>query len=385
MQPSTAVKPIQSTNIEQPTVRDEELGQDPTAIRYGWVPFNNINLAGPDGTTSLYVQPHEIAGPDGRPVPNPYHRLLPKSQLIPFPTFNAITYALSDDLKDKNGFALAIQKLVASPALSNITQVLRGYSGWGFTILHALQGLEQPVAHRIFQIVQPFEYLLKDLQYELDAGAEHRINSVAPLRFELEGGEVYEIAPLQDELERDIARKLAEQMQVGADIAVTFASEIIDNTAAQMTERLGGGKGKTSPDSLDRYLQVQLGRENAFPTPVATPVRSTEALEQKLDILVNAEVSRQDREKIRMLEAEIAQLRGGDAPTIPEILKDEVEAEGEKLAVDPKTIEEFKTRAAKEDCGYIKTDGTPCKRKVDPGSYCAEHEEAERLEQQKAQ
>jgi hypothetical protein len=91
--------------VKQQVVREPSPvgANNPTQIRYGWNPFKEFNLCGPDGTIAIYAQPYQIAGPNGEPVMNPYHRSIPKGQLIPFPTFNIGEQGPSPDLRDSTG------------------------------------------------------------------------------------------------------------------------------------------------------------------------------------------------------------------------------------------------------------------------------------------
>ena len=207
------------------------------------------------------MQPHEIAGPDGEAMENPYHRKLPQGQLIPFPTFNVISQMPDPDRTDTNGRAILISSTSTRTALEAASSVLWAYSRWGFTILSALQGLDQDVAHRIFSVVQPFVYPLSELMLQLGTGALDRIESREPMILNVAQDVTYEIEPLASDFERERAMELREQMMAGAQISFDLASETIDGTMRSMTSRASGGKGKDGPDALDRRLSEELGRD----------------------------------------------------------------------------------------------------------------------------
>lgn len=360
----TAVKTTPVRRIE-PAISRETNDARPTETRYGWCPFQNINLVGPDGTINMYVQPHEIAGFDGVPEANPYHRLLPKGQLIPFPTFNAIIWGLSEDLKDSKGAAMPVQTTRSSTALENIVSVLRVYSGWGFSVLSSLQGLDQDIAGRIFQIVQPFDYLLKDLEGELEFGAIERIASTQDIRFDLPDGEIYHVTALFTDEERSIAYALASEMLAGASIAVQYASSIFDETIVSINNRLAGGQGKAGPDPLDRFVAEQLGRTQEIPSVASrnngggATTSANETLEKKLDYLIDDARARADKDRIEALEEELRKYKAGQG-----VADFETSDEGQKEA----TVE-YGT------CGYVRPDGTACKRKTPLGEKCGDHAE----------
>lgn len=347
MQPQQQLRPIATTQV-QPAIDRDTASLRPTETRYGWCPYGDINLFGPSGSPTLYVQPHEIDSGFGN-VPNPFHRLLPKNQLIPFPTFNVIEQTPSPDLKDNQGRAVLVTATRTMTALDAAVWVLRGYSSWGFTILNSLQGLEQGVAMRIFQVVQPFQYPLSQIVNELTFGALDRIDSNIVLTWADQPG--YEVQPLVDDDERAIARKLAEEMAAGAQIAYDLATDTLNETEASMTQRFAGGQGKSGGDPLDRRLAEELDRE--LPKMVGTSNKQQE-IETKLDFLVGREASRADKEKITELQAELDALKAGKVET-------------------PAAAE---TDAEVKTCGAIKANGDPCGT-VTSGGRCAHHKEVE--------
>ena len=333
-------KPIQTKTVLPAQDRDISSAR-PTETRYGWCPYADIQLIGPSGTPTLYVQPHKVDAGGGS-VDNPYHRVLPKNQLIPFPTFAAVENVLSPDLVDSNGRAVSVQGTRTLTALEAATMVLRSYSGWGFVILNSLQGMEQEEAMRIFQVVQPLDYPLGQLENELTFGALERIDANQPLTFP--GVDSYVVQPLKTDLERHTARQLAEEMAGGASIAFILASDILNETEASMTQRFAGGQGKAGPDPNDIRLSAELGRE--LPKLVGKEKEDLGAMKEQMKFLVDREASRLDKERIAELEAKIAAMESGNV------------------------VEE-----AVPICSGTKTDGTPCKARVkQAGELCVAHQ-----------
>lgn len=332
-------QPVQTRTV-QPAVERDFASQRPTETRYGWCPFGDINLANADGTINLYVQPHEIDAGGGN-EPNPYHRMLPKGQLIPFPTFPALEQKPSDDMRDSNGRALLVDSVRTITAKEAAEAVLERYSGWGFTVFQSLQGVDQDTAFRIFMVVQPLDYPMSQLVNELSFGARERIDATEPITFT--GIEGYSVEPLRSNLERTIALKLAEEMEAGAQIAFDLATETLNTTETSMTTRFAGGQGKTGPDALDRRLSSELDRE--LPKMVGN-AQPNAALEQKVDMLVGHAANQQAKDRIRELEEELAkrdassitteQPNGTDQATAPASLTLEPLAVGAKVIVDGK-------------------------------------------------
>lgn len=298
----SAAQPVQTNRVQPATERDTA-NLRPTEMRYGWCPYGDINLIGPDGTINLHVQPTEI-DQGGGTVPNDYHRMLPKGQLIPFPTFNARELMPSADQTDSQGRAVLETGFRTITALDAAVGVLNRYAGWGFTILDSLQGLDQDTAFRIFLVVQPLGYPLGSLVNELSFGARDRIDATEPLTFP--DFPDYEVEPLRSELERDIALKLAEEMEAGAQTAFDFATETLDATETSMTTRFAGGQGKTGPDALDRRLSTELGRELPKLIGKDAPTSNTAALEEKVDLLVDHAQSQKLKDENAELKAKLA-------------------------------------------------------------------------------
>jgi len=336
-------KPIEAI-VAEPAIDRDTSSQRPMETRYGWCPFDRINLIGPDGTPTYVVQPYQIESLNGNIV-NPRFRELRKNDLIPFPTFNTVTNAPSPDLTDSNGRAVLIPGVRTIAAVEAATTILRAYSRWGFVILNSLQGIDQPDAWRIFKVVQPLDYLLFELETELTFGAEERIDATGPIRF----GDDYSVEPLRSDSERETARKLAGEMADGAGVAFTLATTILDDTEASMTQRFAGGQGKTGPDPLDIRLCLELNRK--LPKLIGAEKDSgLGEIKEQIAFLTQREMSRADKEEIAALKAKIAQMESGE----PAVIREPV---------------------AVATCGAPKTDGTPCMRNVKPGEMCAMHRE----------
>lgn len=342
------MKPMRSMEV-QPAQPDHVQGQNPTQTRYGWCPYKDINLTGPSGSPDLYVQPHVIDAGAGA-VPNPYHRVLPKNHLIPFPTFPVIVQTPSDDLRDKNGRAVLIESAITMTALDAAVMVLRGYSFWGFTIARSLQGLDQADAFRIFQVVQPFDYLLAALPFELTDGAADRISATTLIEFE--GVDGFSVQPLRSDAEREIATALAAELLVGAEIALTLATGIMDETVVSMTSAHSGGMGKKGPDDLDRYLSRELCRELPQLLNPTQPAAVSAELGGKIDFLFDRAVSQEQREEIEKLRAENDLLKRG-------------------IGTPPSPAAETVVL-----CRALRADSTPCRNVVkNEGDLCPRHTE----------
>jgi hypothetical protein len=329
-------KPIQTVEV-QPAIDRDISSARPTETRYGWCPYAPINLVGPSGTPALYVQPHKIDSGSGN-MDNPYHRVLPKNQLIAFPTFAAVENVLSPDLVDSNGRAVSVQGTRTITALEAATMVLRNYSFWGFVILNSLQGKEQSEAMRIFKVVQPFDYNLGELENELTFGALERIEATEPLVF----GD-YTVQPLADDAEREVARRLAGELADGASIAYTLATSVLNETESSMTQRFAGGNGKVGPDANDIRLAKELGRE--LPKLIGKKDELGEIKEQ-MGFLVSREASRADRERIAELEAKIASMENGTAPVAVPPASEEAKYPPIRMA-DPVTVNGRKGKIVK--------------------------------------
>jgi hypothetical protein len=293
----TAARPIQTRSV-LPAQEQDNRALNPTATRYGWCPFGDINLTNPDGTMNMYVQPHEV-DMDGQSVPNENARLLPKSQLIPFPTFNSLQW-LPSQLSREATLIETRQLITAKEAIETVKQ---RYSAWGFTIIDALQGIDQDTAFRIFQVVHPLAYPLGDIERELTEGADARIDSHQPITFA--DYPDYVVEPLYSETERETARLIASQMSAGASVAVQLAESTLNDTEQSMTTRFAGGQGKTGADALDKRLSAEMGRE--LPKMVGQ-ANKNEGLGEKIDFLVTREVSRSQQEELNALRARVAEL-----------------------------------------------------------------------------
>ena len=328
--------------VVNPESRTDQSSNRPTEIRYGWNPYKEINLVGGAGTIEYYVQPEN----------SPYHRVLPKNHLIPFPTFNIDTFEV-DNTPSSNGRR---NPLIASSeqktAYVAASEILYGYSRWGFTVIRAFQGLDQETAHRIFAVISPFNYRIGELIGELGFAAENRINAEDDLIFQLDDGTQYTVESLRYDYEREIARRAAGEMLAGAEIAFALATETLNETETSMTNRFAGGKGKTGADKHDRYLAEELGRE----LPQLVGQQKPDDTGKKIDFLVEREAARSDREEIERLKAELAEAKAVNQQILPEILP------------------VVSTEDAKIMCDALTNRGEPCKNDAQNGeTKCPVH------------
>jgi hypothetical protein len=308
--------------IEFQTVRPEVetiAGVDnPTEVRYGWMPFKAVYLYNGDGTVNYYIQPKN----------SPYHREIPKNQLIAFETFN-ISQRVPDLSVDAPGVHSYTYETRVKTAFEAATELLRGYSGRGYTVLNSLQGLEQETAFRIFQVVQPLDYKLGEIVSELSF-AEERIVATEPIDLSHKVGEEYLVEPLRNEPERAIARRLASEMLDGAQRAETFANTILDETETTLVATASGRKeGKKSPDPLDRYLEEELGKKlpNMYQREGSAP-----NMEEKLNFLVERETNRAYAEENERLRRELEEMKAGREN--PEPKQEEVKEILQAYAID---------------------------------------------------
>lgn len=314
--------------------------ENPTEVRYGWTPFKNIYLYNADGTPNYFIQP----------INSPFHRELPKNQLIAFETFNRTRWESdysADSTPGRPTPMLSITDTVT--AYIAATELLRGYAGQGYTMLKSLQGLPQADAFRIFQVVQPFDYLLYQLAGELEFAASDRIEATEPLVYDGD----YTIEPLRNDFERGIAERLRLEMLDGANRAFNFGTEIFDRTEAQMIASFSGAKeGKKGADALDRYLSAELNRN--IPTITNNDNAYNKDLATKIDFLFDAKKTELLEEKNARLEAELAELRAAAAmPQIPVATETAV-----------RTI-----------CAGFKSNGEPCRAVAGENGFCAAHRE----------
>jgi hypothetical protein len=210
------------------------------AMHYGYVAYHDITL-----------ERHRV-----QPEGSPYAQVLPCRQLIPFTN---IEVGEIDEKQVQNGKRKKYQppvKIVQKTAFECAQEMETSYAEWNFQILHALTGLSEDEAFRIFQTIHPFAYKLKDIQREL-GGAESRIDEESPYTVTYEGNSVV-LEPLSNR-EKEIARKVADQIIASANQAVDLGTDKWQKTITSMTRAFAGGDGKVTPDPLDRYLAKEFG------------------------------------------------------------------------------------------------------------------------------
>lgn len=216
-----------------------------SAVRYGYVAYHDIVLG-----SDYQVQPST----------SPYHKLIPCRELIPFSDMPVTEINI-----EKYGLGGTFNAQKISPVTQRmksakdcITEIVNSYQAWAFVELVPLSGFDTDRAFRIFQTIQPFPYLLKDMEFELD-GAEDRIEATAPYTVTYQG-ESYEVEPLNDE-DKDIALQVLRIIKHSAKYAVEIGQKRLDDTIESMANRFSGGDGKRSADPHDKYLSKDLGVE----------------------------------------------------------------------------------------------------------------------------
>jgi hypothetical protein len=209
-----------------------------TALHYGYVAYKDINLASSYGL-DYFVQP-----PD-----SPYYRVLPSRQLIPF------TNTEFPEVNENVAGAMGVQRKGPLTILKGKTagecakEVEQAYEAWGFTVLYPLTGYSVQAAFRIFQVIQPFPYKLKDIELELE-NADDRIEHGGPAFY---NGEAISVPELT-EAEIGVALKVRDLMLNAAKVAADLGATVRDNTIDSMNSRFSGGIGKGKADPHDKYI-----------------------------------------------------------------------------------------------------------------------------------
>lgn len=225
-----------------------------TAAQYGYVAFNSINIRNHFGM-EYQVQP----------VDSPFYisGVLPPRTLIPFTNITA--YEI-DDVKAANGSAAYIRaagqppvKAIQKTALDCVAEMVSAYEQWDFVHLKSLSGLSWNEAFHIFQVIQPFNYSIKDLTEQLEWDAVARIKQTSRFTADYEG-EAVTIHPLPDHL-KAAAEGARQDMFRSANKAFELASEIIEKTTQQMEQFYATGNGKRMADPRDVVLFEQMGIE----------------------------------------------------------------------------------------------------------------------------
>jgi hypothetical protein len=207
------------------------------ARHYGYVAYQDIRLSR-----------EQIVQPDN----SPYYHVIPCRELIPFTNIEV------GEMDEKKYAAKINPPVTKRPksALECAREMENAYADWNFTVLRPLTGFTEDDAFRIFQVVQPFAYKLKDAQIYVGA-AEERIERDESYTVSYEG-ETVELHPLTDE-EREVAREVQRLVLASINLAFDRATEKTQKTVTSMTRAFAGGEGKVTPDPLDRKLAPDLG------------------------------------------------------------------------------------------------------------------------------
>ena len=242
-----------------PNIERQPRTASDTASHYGYCAYKDIELAG-----SLGLE-HKVQPPE-----SPYYRTIPARQVIPFT--NIEVAEIDEKLASAPGGAkmmgkpiLPIKK-VGKSARECADELRTEYADWGYTVLTPLTGYSVDDAFRIFQVIQPFTYKLKDLGSEISFGAVNRIESDTTIVAVYEGEKV-ELEPLPADL-KEVAEEVRAILEASVSIAENKAGEIAEKTRLSMTSRFAGGPGKTRPDPHDKYVFSELGME--LPTLISS-------------------------------------------------------------------------------------------------------------------
>lgn len=258
-------------------------------MHYGYVAYQDIHLGG------------KRVQPEG----SPYYHVLPARQLLPFTNIEVgqIDEKLRES-KNRKKYQPPV-KIVQKTAFECASEMETSYADWNFQLLKDLTGYAEEDADRIFQVVQPFPYKLKDIQVQLGAATD-RIEATEPYTVIYEG-QTADLKPLS-ERERAVAYKVLGQLQSAANIAVEMAVEKFQKTVTSMTRAFAGGDGKVTPDPLDRKLAVELGNK----LPQLVDVKQEEVARESESVLLKREEIELRRKEIELKERELA-LREADA------------------------------------------------------------------------
>lgn len=273
-----------------PRISQQPAMASDSAVHYGYVAFNDINLSGPTGIE------HRV-----QPDNSPYYTKLPSRQLIPFTnlTVTEIDPAAAGARNKGRHQPPVIRK--PKSAKECVTEMANCYDDWGFKELTPINGLSEEQAFHIFQVIQPFPYRLKDLDNELSFGALDRIAETETFTVEYDGEKV-SLEPLPSEL-KPIAEKTRSIMASSASVAYDRAMNIFEKTTLSMTKAFAGGDGKAGADPLDRYIAAELGRD--LPKLVSAGTMQQNHPVQQFSS-VSPEMLDIERRKLELMERQIA-------------------------------------------------------------------------------
>jgi hypothetical protein len=329
-----------------PQIANPEAVSD-SAIRYGYVAYHDIALG----------NDHQV-----QPDTSPYHKLIPCRELIPFSDMQVTEidvkkYGEGGTFNRQNVAPVGQRPKSAKECAAEIEQA---YQYWAFVVLTPLTGLSTDRAFNIFQTVQPFPYLLKDMEAGLD-DAEARIEATAPYEVAYQG-EIVDLLPLPDE-DKAVAKAVLSLVKTSAEFAVTEAHRKLDVTIESMNNRFSGGEGKRVPDPHDKYLSKELGLElpklitNQTAPQQQAPVQQFVQSESPQSIeLKQRELDLRERELIAK-EIELGIRPRPDTVPVP----------ASPMATAP---------AARKKCAGTNAADQPCGAYAKPDSdYCASHGE----------
>ena len=260
------------------------------ALHYGYVAYQDIQLG------------HHQVQPDT----SPYHKVLPKRELIPFTNIEVGEIDEKQVQNPKRPKGVPPVKIVQKTAFECAQEMEVSYADWAFQILKPLTGLPEDQAFRIFQTVQPFTYKLRDAQAHV-GDAESRIEQDEPYTVSYEG-ETITLQPLSNE-EKEIARKVQEQVLASINQAFELGTDKFQKTVTSMTRAFSGGDGKVTPDPLDRNLAKDFGTK----LPQLVDVQKLEEEKKTEADSLEREKLEIEREKLELQRRQIALLEAQEA------------------------------------------------------------------------
>lgn len=228
-----------------PNIEQKPRAVAETVTHYGYCAFKDIELGGPSGLE------HNV-----QPADSPFYRKIPARMMVPFTN---IPIHVIDEMKTKASRHGADVKWFTfnKSAKACVQEMTDSYAEWGFRIVEPLTGFSHEDVSAIFDVLQPFDYKLKDLVNEFNYEAGERINKTEPFEVSYDG-ETDTLQPLREDL-KNVAREVLHILADSAERAFQEARKVEQKTKISMTKAFAGGDGKTVPDPHDKYIYDQLG------------------------------------------------------------------------------------------------------------------------------
>jgi hypothetical protein len=231
--------------------------QQLSASHYGWCPYADIELMGPNGLERkvAYDEKGDLV------------TRLNRSDLLLFENIETKELSVKDN-NIPNGPPPLLEDVVkyAASCIQELHDAT--YGEWGFTILTPLTGLTAEAAWRIFQVIQPKRYDLATLDNEIRVEAKKRIAQ----------------AVAED---KDFSESVAEETRIlmlnGANRAIRHARKVVNDLRTDMATFIGTKQGKSYADPADEHAFTQL--HQPIPSPIAAREQSNDELQTLIKLL----------------------------------------------------------------------------------------------------